>query len=388
MAIKQRYGVWHCDFFTPDGKRVRQSLGTADKRQAQELHDKLKSEAWRAAKIGEAPVKTFDEACLRWLDEKQHKKCLDDDKSKIGFWRQYFGGKPLSYITEEKVQAAVARMINRKHRLNWEAMRDGCKKSGQPCPEYIPKPVAQATKYSHLAFMRSLLRIAANEWKWLDKLPVVKAHQPKQKRIRWLTREEATRLIDCMPEHLKPVVIFALATGLRRSNIVDLEWSQIDMQRRVAWIHPEDAKAGRAIGVALNDTACNVLKKQIGRHSQWVFVQVKSSVRADGTRTKGVRKMRSDSNTGWRAGLKRAGIENFRFHDLRHTWASWLIQSGVPLFVLQEMGGWESIEMVRRYAHLAPNHLTEHAKQIDLIMGNYGTNSTRGLKKAVGAGDK
>uniref|UniRef100_UPI001FCE3A8E tyrosine-type recombinase/integrase n=2 Tax=Escherichia coli TaxID=562 RepID=UPI001FCE3A8E len=53
-----------------------------------------------------------------------------------------------------------------------------------------------------------------------------------------------------------------------------------------------------------------------------------------------------------------------------HTWASWLIQSGVPLSVLQEMGGWESIEMVRRYAHLAPNHLTEHARKIDDIFGD------------------
>ncbi|CDH20840.1 putative integrase; DLP12 prophage (fragment) [Xenorhabdus bovienii str. kraussei Quebec] len=80
-----------------------------------------------------------------------------------------------------------------------------------------------------------------------------------------------------------------------------------------------------------------------------------------------VRKMRVDSNTSFRTALKRAGIENFRFHDLRHTWASWLIQKGVPLSVLQEMGGWESIEMVRRYAHLAPSHLTEHAQQIDAL---------------------
>ena len=65
----------------------------------------------------------------------------------------------------------------------------------------------------------------------------------------------------------------------------------------------------------------------------------------------------------------RHAASGIRFHDLRHTWASWLIQSGVPLSVLQEMGGWESIEMVRRYAHLAPNHLTEHAKQIDSIFG-------------------
>ena len=388
MAIKQRKrdGIWHCDFTTPDGKRIRRSLETTDKRQAEELHDKLKAESWRTAKLGAAPVKTFDEACLRWLDEKQHKKCLDDDKSKIGFWLQYFEGKPLAYITEERIQSAVAQMVNRKHLLNWESMKSSCEKAGKPYPPYEAKPVAQATRYSHLAFIRALLRIAANEWKWLDRLPVVKAKQPKQKRIRWLTQEEATRLIECMPEHLKPVVIFALATGLRRSNILNLEWSQIDMQRRVAWIHPEDAKAGRAIGVALNDTACNVLKQQIGKHSRWVFVHVKSSVRADGTRTKEARRMRVDGNTAWRAGLKRAGIENFRFHDLRHTWASWLIQSGVPLSVLQEMGGWESIEMVRRYAHLAPNHLTEHARQIDAIMGGYGTNTAQSLKKVSGGG--
>lgn len=67
--------------------------------------------------------------------------------------------------------------------------------------------------------------------------------------------------------------------------------------------------------------------------------------------------------------MRRAGIEVFRFHDLRHTWASWLVQAGVPLSVLQEMRGWESIEMVLRYAHLAPSHLTEHAKQIDAIFG-------------------
>ncbi len=79
--------------------------------------------------------------------------------------------------------------------------------------------------------------------------------------------------------------------------------------------------------------------------------------------------MRVDDQSPWNAACRRADIEDFRFHDLRHTRASWLIKSGVPLSVLQEMGGWESIEMVRRYAHLAPNHLTEHAKQIDSIFG-------------------
>lgn len=85
--------------------------------------------------------------------------------------------------------------------------------------------------------------------------------------------------------------------------------------------------------------------------------------------TPAVRKMRVDNNNAWYAGLKQAGIEDFRFHDLRRAWAGWLIQSGVPLSVLQEMGGWESVDMVRRYAHLAPNHLSEHARHIDTIFG-------------------
>ena len=101
-----------------------------------------------------------------------------------------------------------------------------------------------------------------------------------------------------------------------------------------------------------------------------VGVHTRAAKRADGTSMPALRKMRIDSKTAWLSACRRAGIEDFRFHDLRHTWASWLIQSGVPLSVLQEMGGWESIEMVRRYAHLAPNHLTEHARKIDDIFGD------------------
>ena len=85
MSIKQRGETWHCDFVAPNGKRIRQSLETTDKRQAQELHDRLKMEAWRVDKLREAPNRTFNDACIRWLREKEDKKSLDDDKSIIGF---------------------------------------------------------------------------------------------------------------------------------------------------------------------------------------------------------------------------------------------------------------------------------------------------------------
>ncbi|KGD75237.1 integrase [Tatumella morbirosei] len=382
MSITLRGGVWHCHFFTPSGKRIRRSLGTSDKKQALELHDKMKAEAWRVDELGDLPTRSFEDACMRWLDEKEHKRSLDDDRIKMEFFVRHFSGRDISTITGEEVQKVVSKMVNRNHRRKWEIRRDSALREGKPVPEFTDKPVSMGTKSHYLSFMRSLLRAAANEWGWIKTAPVIKTKKPVSKRIRWLTKDEAKRLIDCAPDSIRPVIVFALSTGLRRSNIVDLEWTQVDMQRKVAWINPENAKAGKAIGVALNDTACKILKEQIGKHSRWVFVHTKPAIRPDGTRTAAVRKMRRDDNTSWRLALKRSGIEDFRFHDLRHTWASWLIQSGVPLTALQEMGGWESIEMVRRYAHLAPNHLTGHARQIDSILEGNDTNTTQGENQA------
>lgn len=313
---------------------------------------------------------TFEEACLRWLEEKADKKSLDSDKSRIEFWLEHFEGIRLKDISEAKIYSAVSRMHNRKTKEIWKQKVQAAIRKGKEPPVYEPKPVSTQTKAKHLAMIKAILRAAERDWKWLEKAPVIKIPAVRNKRVRWLEKEEAKRLIDECPEPLKSVVKFALATGLRKSNIINLEWQQIDMQRRVAWVNPEESKSNRAIGVALNDTACKVLRDQIGKHHKWVFVHTKAAKRADGTSTPAVRKMRIDSKTSWLSACRRAGIEDFRFHDLRHTWASWLIQSGVPLSVLQEMGGWESIEMVRRYAHLAPNHLTEHARKIDDIFGD------------------
>ncbi|WP_229114414.1 tyrosine-type recombinase/integrase [Citrobacter farmeri] len=370
MSLFRRGEIWYASYSLPGGKRIKESLGTADKRQAQELHDKRKAELWRVDRLGDFPDVPFEEACLRWIEEKSDKKSLDTDKGRMGFWLEQFEGVRLKDITEARIYSAVSRMHNRSHLEIWKAKVAAARKKGNPDPEYVAKPVTTSTKAKHLALMKAILRAAERDWKWLEKAPVIKIPAVRNKRVRWLEKEEAKRLIDECPEPLKSVVKFALATGLRRSNIINLEWQQIDMQRRVAWVNPEESKSNRAIGVALNDTACKVLRDQIGNHHKFVFVHTKAGRRPDGSVTPAVRKMRVDDGRAWKSACKRAGIEDFRFHDLRHTWASWLIQSGVPLSVLQEMGGWESIEMVRRYAHLAPNHLTEHAKQIDSIFND------------------
>ncbi len=95
--------------------------------------------------------------------------------------------------------------------------------------------------------------------------------------MRWngtrdLQKNQAKHLIDESPEPLKSVVKFALVTVLRKSNIINLEWQQIDMQRRVARVNPEDSKSNRAIGVALNDTVSKVLRDQIGKHHKCVYI--------------------------------------------------------------------------------------------------------------------
>lgn len=377
MSIKQRGETWHCDFVAPNGKRIRQSLETTDKRQAQELHDRLKMEAWRVDKLGEAPNRTFNDACIRWLREKEDKKSLDDDKSIIGFWMLHFRGWKLSDITADKITAAVDGMENRRHRLNWEMTRDRCLRLGQPVPEYKAKLAARGTKTRHLAILRAILNLSV-EWGWLDRSPKISTPRVKNGRIRWLSDDEAKRLFAEIAPHFFPVVMFAITTGLRRSNVTDLEWSQVDLERKMAWMHPDETKAGNAIGVPLNETACQILDRQQGKHHRWVFVHTTPAWRSDGTKTPAVRKMRTDSNKAWSGALRRAGISNFRFHDLRHTWASWLVQSGVSLLALKEMGGWETLEMVQRYAHLSAGHLTEHANKIDAILERSGTNMAQG----------
>ncbi|HCM7228244.1 TPA: site-specific integrase [Klebsiella aerogenes] len=384
MSIFRRGEIWYASYSLPGGKRIKESLGTEDKRQAQELHDKRKAELWRVDRLGDFPDVTFEEACLRWIEEKADKKSLDTDKGRIGFWLEHFEGMKIKDITEAKIYAAVSRMQNRKAKEIWQQRVDAAVRKGKDAPAFEAKPVTTSTKAKHLALMKAILRAAERDWKWLEKAPVIKIPSVRNKRVRWLEHEEAKRLIDECPEPLKSVVKFALATGLRRSNIINLEWQQIDMQRRVAWVNPEDSKSNRAIGVALNDTACKVLRDQIGNHHKWVFVHTRAWHRPDSSLTPAIRKMRVDDNRAWNSACKRASIEDFRFHDLRHTWASWLIQSGVPLSVLQEMGGWESIEMVRRYAHLAPNHLTEHARQIDLIFEEDVPNMSHKEKSAIG----
>ncbi len=208
----------------------------------------------------------------------------------------------------------------------------------------IAGKVADSIVNRTMEIVRAILRRAAFYWEWLERVPKVRMLPEPKRRIRWITRDEAERLMAALPDHLAAMVRFSLETGLRRANVTGLQWSQVDLIRRTAWIHPDQAKARKAIAVTLSSAAVIVIREQIGKHATHVFSYKGNPVTQVNTKT-------------WRTTLAKVGITTFRWHDLRHTWASWHVQAGTPLHVLQELGGWECVEMVRKYVHFSSEHL-------------------------------
>lgn len=337
MSIRRRNDsdIWHVDIRTPGGERIRQSTGTTNRKEAQEYHDKLKHELWRVGKMGERPAYTWDEAAVRLLKESAHLVDLPNRKIHLTHFRQFFAGRKLASITRDDIFAALPEFDQRSKE---------------------PKAVTRATKNKYLATMRIMLKAAAETWEWIDRAPKLEELPVANRRIRWITKAEAQRLLSTIrPQWLRDVAALGFATGLRRANLLCLEWSQIDLANRRAWIHPDQAKARRPIGVPLNDDAVETIRRWIGKHEQFVFVRNGNPIPRDGW-----------NSMQWDRQCARAGVTNFRFHDVRHTWASWHVQAGTPLNRLMELGGWSKYEHVLRYAHLAPDHLAEHAKVVSI----------------------
>jgi integrase len=326
MGLYQRGDVWWIEFTTPHGERIRRSAGTDDKTQALEYHDRLKVQYWEQQRLGVKPERSWQEAAVRWVKETSHKRSHGKDVAKLRWMDRYLGHLALSQITREVVE------------------KIGERKAQESSP-------SNSNRY--LALLRSILRKAKNEWEWLDRIPHVRLYREPKQRIRFLTPDEARRLLTELPEHLREMAQFSLMTGLRQRNVSYLRWNQVDMARRVAWIHPDEAKAGRAIGVPLNESAMDGLRRRLGQHPDFVFTYQGKPVERCSTHA-------------WKRALERAGIEKaFRWHDLRHTWASWHVQNGTPLQELMELGSWASFDMVLRYAHLAADHLRGAASRID-----------------------
>jgi integrase len=150
------------------------------------------------------------------------------------------------------------------------------------------------------------------------------------------------------------------------SEIPSLEWSLAHLQRRVALLDHGETKNGEGRGIQLNNDTVLALRTVQQAHSRWRFTYRGNPMKAIGS--------------AWKRALKKAGIEVFRFYDLRHTWASWHVMSGTSLQELMELRDWKSYEMVLRYAHLAPEHLSTAAARTEQTWDVVEDNSTIALR--------
>jgi len=227
-------------------------------------------------KMGDKPAYVWDDAALKFLQETQHKATHRDDKSRLRWIHPYLKGKKLTEINRELI------------------VRIG---------EIKAKESSTSTANRVLALIRSILRRAALEWEWIERVPRIRLYKEAKRRVRWLTPEQVQTLLAELPPHQQDMMLFALSTGLRQANVLKLEWSQVDLVRKVCWIHPDQAKARKAIPVPLSSVAVSVLRKQIGKHQANVFTFNGKTVHQVNTKA-------------WHKALKRLGIENFRWHDL------------------------------------------------------------------------
>lgn len=316
---------WWCRF-TLGGREVRQSTGTKERKSAEEFEHKLRTKYWRVTKLGEAHY-TWAQAETRWLAERSGKRSLERDRR---IFAEYADLRPLGLrdITSD-VLADV------------RAARD--------------KAVSPATVNREFALIRAVLSRAAKHWRgWLDHVPQVPMAQLEQPDPRFITRGQVDALLPHLPKHTAQMVRFAVATGLRRGNITGLTWDRIE--NGFAYVPGSQAKGKRGIPVPLNADAVSVLKEREGMHPTHVF----------SFRGKPITQV---ATKAWRAACKEAGLEGLRFHDLRHTWASWQAQAGTPAYVLRELGGWTTDAMVRRYAHLGAADLAKFADRTLMKIG-------------------
>ena len=312
-----------------ESKALSRSTGTNDRRKAQQVHDRLAAMRWEEDRLGVKPRHTWEEAAVRWLLETKHKATHEADKAKLRWLDPYLGGKTLNEIDRTLID-----------RIKFER----------------EKVATAATANRYLALIRAILKRASHEWEWLDRVPKFKLFREANERVRSLSRGEFERLLGELPEHLADMAVFAVATGLRQGNVKRLEWQYVDVERGHAWIPASQHKNRHAHAVPLNAMALAVLRRQVGKHPTRVFTYRGRPIGQVNTRA-------------WTQALKRAGIEDFRWHDLRHTFATWHRQAGTPTYELQRLGGWKTGAMVERYAHVAPEALQDAAARLDGFAG-------------------
>lgn len=284
-----------------------------------------------------APGLTLAQAAERYLAAKTRKRSVTGDRRILEHFKTEFGKDTfLTDITAGRISEYRAKRL---------AVTRG---EGAPLsPAAVNRP---------LALLRHLLRLACDEWEALPAVPKIRLEKEPQGRLRWLTPEEAGKLLEkCRTQknpNLADLAELALYTGMRQGELLGLTWDRVDRARGVVLL--ERTKSGRRREVPLNGPADAILARRTPETpGDGLVFDTRSWYTFRGH---------------WEASVTAAGLEDFRFHDLRHTFASWAIQRGATLPELKDLLGHSSLAMVMRYAHLSPEHLRSAVARLDTVL--------------------
>ncbi len=315
MGVFKRGKNWHIDFYA-NGRRIRQKIGPSKKLAERVLH-KLKTEVVEnkyldVRKKKKVKFETLAEQYIRYA--KVNKRSWDRDEISLKSMLRSFSGKYIYEINPQLIE-------------EYKADRT--------------KVVASATVNRELACLKHMLNKAV-EWEMIETNPAKKVRllTENNKRLRYLTEEEIKALYENSADHLKPIILTALLTGMRRNEILKLKWEDMDLGQKIIFVR--NTKNNEMREIPINDRLVTVLKS-LNFKSPYVFARENA-------------KPCISVRTAFENAIQRAGIRNFRFHDLRHTFASHLVMSGVDLITVKELLGHKTISMTLRYAHLSPDH--------------------------------
>jgi integrase len=273
----------------------------------------------------------------------------DKREQHLAWWVERFEGKTLAEITPDLIAEA-------RDALAAETWTRGKVHTTRRGEEILPKEYERtgATVNRYLATLGHVLSVAQKEWQLIDRNPVHGISKKKETRgrVRFLSDEERDCLLEACGNSrwpaLRTLVLLAISTGARRGELINLKWADVDLKSARAIVHDTkngDARTLPIVGSAL--PALRAMKLKGSAHSPWVFQQ-----------PSGLPGAYENFDGPWHTALTTAGIENFRFHDLRHTCASYLANQGASLLEIADVLGHRTMAMVKRYSHLAQGHKT------------------------------
>jgi integrase len=316
------------------GKRIQESLKTDNRKLAEKLYAKVLTDIVEGRYFEKPKDITINEVLERYMKEfspllspSSHER----NQQVVSHFKSVFGEYLIKDVTPSVLSQYKAERLQK---------------------------VLPSTVKKELAFLRRVFNIAIDEWELCKENPVKKVMKSLKfddARVRYVAPEEAEKLRFTLPEWLKPIVIVAAQTGLRQGNIVELTVPQLDFNLKLI-IVPK-TKNGCPVNIPMTNIVKNTLLKVLqGKRIASVYVFCDEFGKPHSGKKVSI---------SFKRACERAGINNLRFHDLKHDFATNLVQSGVDLYRVQKLCGHKDQRMTQRYAHLMPETLREAIKVIE-----------------------